>query len=302
MGFELTEEFTKEHNLSAEQVEAVVKFGNDTITGINDNWKATLEDKITERTNTTFEGATVKIEKESGIKRNEGEIAADYIARVGNTAFSEMKNKASKALEEAEQKLLDASKEGASAEELQRLKGQVDDLQKKEVEYDKLVSDDITGKYQTAKDRISELEQKLAFNNVKPAFSPDVNEYESKAKWEKFIHETKALGDLKEVNNEWVVVSKDNPHDITKLSDLVAKSEEIQGIVKGRQQTGSGTTPVESTVVEGVPFKVPLNAKSSDINQLITQHLTSKGLDPMSKDFSKQYGELYTKIKKQKTA
>ena len=59
---------------------------------------------------------------------------------------------------------------------------------------------------------------------------------------------------------EPVAVSKENQYKQTKLEDLVKKDDELQKLLEGRKQTGTGGRTEDLETVEGVPFKVPKDA------------------------------------------
>jgi hypothetical protein len=296
MAFELTPELTETLKLTPEQVTGVTEFGTSTITGLQDSWGTELETKITERTNTTFEGATKKIEKESGIARNHGEVASDYIARVNETAFSDLRTKAETKLAAAEQALLDASKDGASKEELTKLREDIKGFQTKAADYDKLVEDDVVGKYATSKETIQSLQHELAFTNARPKFSDDVNTFEADAKWGQFVAKANEMGSLEKVDKDWVIIDKNNPAKVTKISDLVAKDETISGLINGRTQEGIGNTSTENVTVNGVPFELPKDATPTQRAEAIRGYLKKEGLNTNMDSWGAEYSKWNNKI------
>jgi len=293
--FELNEETAEKFGIPKDKIGEVSAHVNAHVVDLKGEWDKTISEKANELSSNTLEGATKKIEKESGIARLPNEQAKDYFVRVNNEYMPNINAK----LAAAEQKLIDAEKDGASKEEMIKLKEKFDALQVKEAEFDTFKESGIEEKYNALLESNSKMKDDLAFNSNKPRFAEGTNEYEADAKWNNFVKETKALGKLEKVDDDWVIIDKDNANKVYKLADLVAKNKEIQGLVDGRQQPGTGARTKDDKKIEGVPFAVPANATAGEKQKLIREHLTSKGVDKHknNKEYTKQFQELYLKIK-----
>lgn len=88
-----------------------------------------------------------------------------------------------------------------------------------------------------------------------------------------------------------------NQYATKKLSELLAKDESVQELLKGRQQGGTGGQQVEGIVLDGVPFKVPADADGKTRSKLIKEHLESKGIRTADPKYSKEFDKLNKKIK-----
>ena len=302
MALEITEEFATEHGLSAEQVTAVTGFVNPWHEEQVVELKGTYDGKANENAEAILNGAATKITEITSVSRNDGEKVADFMLRAwGNYSTSEKT-----ALEEAkadyDKKLAEFDGDAGTKEALRLAEEKLDSLQQKTADYDDIVA--YKDKYESLSTEHITMKEKVVFGNVKPNFPDTVDEYRAKAKWSEFMDNVKKDYDVELVDGESMAISKENKHKVVKLSELLSKDEEITTLLAGRQQNGTNGKPVQKKSIEGVPFDVPVDAKSSDINKLVMDYLLSKPdtANMMSQEYSKQYGELYNKIKGQQTA
>ena len=293
MEFELNQETAEKFGINQDNLNALSEHVNNHIIELKGTWDKSAKDEANRIANNTLEGATKNIEKESGISRMSGEKASEYLSRVNLNYMPSIQEK----INAANEKLLNAEKNGATATELKELQNKFDILQQKEAEFDALKDGDYQNKYNTLLERFNANNHRLAYAGVKPNFSKDVNEYEAKAKWEEFVNNANSLGELKEVDNEWVIVDKENVHKTYKLKDLVNKDQTIQSLINGRQQNSPGAKQTNFKTIEGVPFDVPIDAKPSKKQELVTEHLLSDGAKPTDTNWSSKFQELYNKIR-----
>ena len=67
---------------------------------------------------------------------------------------------------------------------------------------------------------------------------------------------------------------KENKFKTGLLSDLVKENQEIQELVKGREQKGAGAGHKPDVKIEGLPFTVPENATPSERQKAIKEYIT----------------------------
>jgi len=198
---------------------------------------------------------------------------------------------------EYEEKIKNVKGNETLGKEYDELKLKFSDSQKKEATYDKLIEGNYEEKYNNLLGETNSLKIGNAFNSVKPSFPTTVNNYEVSAKWDSFKTSVLNSNTLELVDNEWMAVDKENKHKVTKLTDLVGKDADLTKLLEGRQQQGLGGKEKNLQEIEGVPFQVPENSTAPERSKLIRDHLASKGINPMSKDYSKMFTELNTKIR-----
>lgn len=244
-------------------------------------------------------GAIDPIVKATGINRNEGEKAADFLTRVGTSYLSEKQSELDKIKSDYEEKIKGVKGSETLASEYEAMKVKHDEVLQKYADYDELKEKAV--KADEYGQQLSTLKLEVAFGEVKPNFPESVNKYEAAAKWNELKNSILDKNTIEIVDGVPMAVDKENPHKVTKLQDLVEKDEEINALAKGRQQGGTGAKQVDKETIDGVPFEVPVNATSEDRTKLIKEYLTKKGISPISDEYSKQFSELNIKIL-QKTA
>lgn len=291
MPFEFTEEEIEQLALSDEQKTKIL----DKVTGYEADLKKTYDGKAHENAQGILDGAASKITEVTGIEREQGEKIADFIQRA-NTAHSKQLRED---LEKAKNDYLEKSKnvkgsEGLS-EELAALKAKYDDAQQKLANFDDL--NDKASKYEELQTKYTNMTEQVAFTNVKPAFPDTVNKYEAQAKWEAFIKGVKEKYNVKLVDGQGLAIDKENEYKQKSIEDLLKEDAEIQSLLGGRQQGGTGAKAVDLTKIEGVPFEVPKEASKADVQKLIQEHLEKEGVNKTSADYSQKFSELYKKIK-----
>lgn len=292
---ELSKELIEKFNLPAEAVQGINEFGAGLITQERQTISEEFKGVANKNAEGILSGAMNETIELTGFSRNEGEHVAAFISRASKEF---LKNK-----EDALQKEYDQKLKNAEGGDLDRIKldfeTEKNDLLKKYADFDTIKGKaDKADEYQA---NLSSLKLKVAFSDVKPSFPEGVNTYEINAKWAEFKNKVLEENHIElDENNEPVYISKENAYVTGKLKDLVDKDITIQELKKGRQQEGlGGQNNASAESIEGVPFKVDT---SKNVSIQIKDYLTNnKKLDVLSRQYSKEFGELLSKIR-QKTA
>lgn len=297
---EFKEEFIKENELSEAQVTALTSATNDNEATLKKEWDGvanTNAEKI-------LSGAATKIFDTTKIKREEGEKMGDYIGRVQTESFSTKETEYTTKMAELEEKMKTAGSDETLKGEYEELKGKFSTLQQKEAEFDKLNGSGITDKYEKQTEAFNKLNLQVSFNSVKPNFPDTVNAYEANAKWNDFKNETLSKYHIKLDEGEAIAIDKENEHKVIKLKDLIGKDTEITALLAGRQQKGPNGKPTETGKIEGVPFDVPVTAKTDTKAraEAIREYLSKEGISNTDSKYSTKFQEYNKKIMEQQTA
>lgn len=296
---EITKEVIEKAGLNEDQVKAISEWSKEAIA----SQTKTIEEKYASEANKNAEnilaGAASKTEKDTGVKRNEGEKVGDYIVRAASEHLSVKQSELDKLKSEYEEKV-----KKASGTDLEAIKKQYADekdaILKQYADYHELKEK--ATKADEYGQQLTGLKLKVAFSSVKPSFPDTVNTYESAAKWSAFEKSILEKYDIEIVEDDYICIDKENKHRTFKLLELVSKDETITELTKGRQQQGIGAKPVSMQKLEGIPFDVPVNASTADISKLVKEHVLKSVPDVTSQAYTKQFAELFDKIKKQRTA
>jgi len=295
---ELSKEIIESHKLTEDQVKAVTEYGKSVIASekgkIEEEWKT----KAHTDAQGILSGAATSIEKLTGIKRKDAEKIAEYIERSANEYTNTQKSELEKLKNDYEEKIKGVKDAGALKDEYEKMKLSQDAILKKYADYDSVKEKaQQAGEYEK---QLSELKLEVAFAKAKPSFPDTVNPYESKAKWDEFTKKLLEKNTIELVDGEPIVVDKENKYKQEKLVDVVAKDEAIQGLLKGRQQTGIGAKPVDKKTIEGVPFEVPVNADTKTIGQTIRDYLAKQNVALTSTEYPVLFSKYMTAIQQQK--
>ena len=296
---EFSKEFIEEQKLSPEQVTAltgkVTTHYDAKIADLKGEWDGVAD----KNTNGILDGVVKYTQSKTGftLDRNQGEKHGDYLNRFTTAYFEKKTSEIDKLKSEYDEKIKNAGTDETLKKELQSTKDLYSELQKKEAQFDELNGSGVKDKYDTLVGEHSVLKLDVAFSSVKPNFPDTVNSFEASARWDSFKKEILKDNTLELVDNEWLAINKENKHKQAKLSDLISKDAEITKLMEGRQQPGPNATEKTLTDIEGVPFKVPLEATSIEVSKLIKDHLLSKGIGGTHINFSTKFAELHTKIK-----
>tara|TARA_R110002124_G_scaffold283449_2_gene459510 strand:- start:28939 stop:29817 length:879 start_codon:yes stop_codon:yes gene_type:complete len=289
---ELPKEFITEHNLTEQAVQAINGLNASTIAELKKSW----DGKANADANAILDGATKKVSEITGLQRAEGQKIADYIESAWQHHSTSKSSELANLKADYESKIKSVGGSEALTKEYEALKDRVENHYKK-IEVDYEATKPFKEKYEAQNQELTKFKIDLAFNSNKPNFPDTVNAYESTAKWNEFKSEVLDKYTIEIVNGEAKAINKDNKHDIVKLKDLVTHNENLNSLLKEREQKGIPTKEAKLADVEGVPFKVPANATSKEIGGLVKAHLTSKGLGMQTRAYSDEYAKLYSKIK-----
>lgn len=298
---ELNQELIEKHGLSEDAVKDIVSFGAEFVANEKNALSEALKGEATKNAERILDGAASKIAELTGVKRGEGQKIADYITDASNKFLQSKQSKLDELKAEYEQKVKSAG--GADLDKIKaEYQADKDELLKKYADYDELKEK--ATKADTYSQKLTEMQKQVAYGKVKPNFPESVNIYEAKAKWADFIKgvEEKYNIELDE-NNDPLYIAKDNKFKTGKLSDLVENDPIIKELAQGRQQVGLGTKPKEENTIDGVPFTIQKGADKAAIQKKVRDYLTTEEkLDFTSKEYSKRFNELYTKIKQETAA
>jgi hypothetical protein len=292
---EFTEEFVAEHKLTPEQVTAVKTFGTDHVANERKAWDDKLKTDGNQYAEGILNGVVAPIEKETGIKRGDGEKTADFLKRATGSHLATKQAEVDTLKAEYAEKIKNGGTDAAMKEELTKAKAEVDRLKQIEAEYEPIKG--VKEQYETLQKEHGTLKLETAFGKARPSFPETVNAYEADAKWNTFKNGILTKYNIEIVDGDPIAIDKENEHKRYKLSELAAQDKDLAELTKGRQQPGSGTTIKDVVDIEGVPFKVPANATSEERSKAIRDYLTNdKKLDPLSAQFSEEFAGYLKKI------
>lgn len=283
---ELSAEQITELGLTEENVPKVSSFLADQIA----NTKQEFEGVANKNAEAILDGALGKIATDTKIARNQGEKAGDYIPRAWGEFNSNRINELNTSKLSYEQKVKDFKGNEDLITKITTLETEKDSLLQKYADYD-----DVKGKaekFEPLSNEFNSMKLQVAFSKVKPNFPSDANQYEVDAKWGGLKKDILDKYDIQMVDGEAIAISKENQHSQKKLSDLVGQNEDINALLKGRQQTGTGHQQATLEDIEGVPFKIPKDANAETRTKLIREHLTKEGLAVTDNKYSAEFARL----------
>jgi len=295
MDFELQEDFVKEHGFNEDQTSALKAHVSSHIAELQQQW----DGKANENAEGILNGALSLIAKQTGVNRNDGEKAGEYIPRAWENFSQDKTQEIDRLKSEYNQKLQDFNGDTASKAELEKARLELDEAKQKYADYDSLK--ETAEKYNPLAEKYEQMNVEVCFSNVKPSFPDTVNQYEANFKWNEFKNEIQQNYNIKLVDGVAKAIDKENEYKVFDLKDLVSKNDEILELSKGRQQSGINHRQGETVKIEGVPFDVPKDADSKTRTKLIQEHLAKEGISTMHKDYSAKFAELNQKILTQKT-
>ena len=292
---ELSKEIIEAQGFSREQVTAMNAIltpllDEPTVADLKKEW----DGKANEQAEGILTGAAKAITNLTKVERNQGEKVADYMARAYGVMSETGNTELAAAKLEYDDKVKNFKGDPDQAKRLEEARVKLDDLQKKEADYDALLSSGVKDKYDDLQGKYEAMNKQVAFGNVKPVFSADSNEYEVATKWSEFQSEVLGKYDVVLVDGEAIAIDKDNEHKTVKLKDLVAQNNVLTELVKGRQQQSMNGKQTDLKDVEGLPFKLDANA---DLTKQIQEHLAANGVGNLDSTYSKKFGELYKTAK-----
>ncbi len=290
---ELTQEFIEKNGLSEEQVTAVTGYVQ---TEIVPNIKKEYDGKANENAENILTGAAKRAKElfKVDLDREQGEKWADYLDRISQNTLSSKNAELEQKEKEIQQKLANFKGGDEYKAQLEKLNKEKDDLLKQVAELEPLKG--IDEKYRQASETLTGLKKEVAYNSVKPNFPNTVNPYEADAKWNEWKKGVEQKYTIELVDGVPMAIDKENHHKVVKLSDLISADNNINELLKGRQQNGTGANPADLQEVEGVPFKVPKNATSEERSTLIREYLEKQGIKKIDPTYASKFAELNLKI------
>jgi hypothetical protein len=264
--------------------------------------KKTYDGKANENAENIISGAAKKLTDVTGVQREQGEKYADFLVRASAKHMEAKEAKLTARQAEPEEKIKNGNVSETVKKELEETKVKLQDLLKKEAEYEKIKP--IAEKYPELEKSFNTMKITNAFGSVKPSFPDTVNQYEASAKWNAFVAGVQAKHNIEIVDGEAIAIDKENQYKPFKLSELVGKDETIQALIKGRVQTGPGFKKPE-VKIEGIPFAVPENATSEEKQKAIREYLLNELKIPLHDPrYAVEFGRWNVEIskKQQKTA
>ena len=291
---EFTEDFIKTNELNETQVTALKAADNDFIAKLQQEW----DGKANENAEGILHGATKAVQDLTGITHEKGQKIAEYLTLASSNYLEGSKTSLERKQKELDEKIKNAGGDETLKSELLTAKEQIEGLQRIEAEHSEWVKGDFKNLFEKSNGELSSMKKQVAFGNVKPKFADGVNEYEAKAKWNSFKNSTLEKYDIHlDENNEPHYADKENKFKTGKLSDLVKEDQEIQSLVKGRQQTGIGASAKASIDIEGVPFKVPEGATPTERQKTIKDYIIGEEkISEFSPKYAARFSELNKKI------
>lgn len=291
---EFTEDFIKTNELSDTQVTALTKATNDNEATL----KKDLEGEANKNAEGILHGATKAIVEKTGIAHENGVKIADYLTLALDGSFKGEKASLERSQKDLDEKIKNAGTDEVLKSELISAKEKIEGLQKIEAEHADWIKGDYKNLFEKSSGELSSMKKHVAYANVKPKFADGVNEYESRTKWNEFEARTDAKYDIHiEKGKEPLYIDKENKFKTGKLSDLVKEDQEIQELVKGREQKGAGAGHKPDVKIEGLPFTVPEDATPKErqiaIKDYIIGTLEIPYLDPR---YATKYSEFNAKI------
>lgn len=283
---ELSQEQITELGLTEENTSKVSSFLADQIA----DTKKEFEGLANKNAENILTGASKKIFETTKVERNQGEKVGDYVARAWSEFNTSKIDELGQSRSEYEEKVKNFKGDKDLITKITDLETEKDTLLQKYANFDDLKSK--AEQYDPLLENFSQMKKQVAFNKVKPNFPSEANPYEVNAKWSAFEKDILEKYDVQLVDGEPIAISKENQHSQKKLSELLSQNEDINALLKGRQQSGTGAQQANLTDIEGVPFKVPENASAEDRSKLIREHLTKEGYKVTDPMFSQKFAEI----------
>lgn len=290
---EFIEALKAEIGLSDEQLPKLKEAVTNHVAELQKQW----DGKANENAEKIIDGAAKSIESLTGIPRMQGQKVADYLKETSTKYFDDTKISLQKKEQELDRKLKEGGGDSALKAELEQVKTSLDTFKQKEAQFADWEKNDYKGKYEETTQKMTQMELRVAFSNVKPAFPDTVNQYESAAKWKEFQDSITTAYNIKlNEDGEAIAVDKSNEYKIVKLADLVKNDKTISELTKGRAATGLGSGQKQNTKVEGIPFEVPENATPEERTKAIREYLSNAGILVTSTEYAKRFAEYNAKL------
>lgn len=295
---EFTQEFIEANGLNEDQVKAVTGFvQTDIVPTLKKTYDEEYKGKANENAEGILSGASKYAKEKLGveIEREQGEKWADYLQRVSETHFSSKEKALADKEKEYQDKLANFKGGDEYKAELDKIKGELDTYKKQVAELEPLRG--IDEKYNETVSKLTNMQKEVAYGSVKPNFPETANQYEVEAKWNKFKNDIEAQYNIELIDGKPFAIDKENVHKKVELASLVAANEDISSLTQGRSQKGTGAKPTDSISVEGLPFKVPKGADSTELTKIVKEYVLNEVGSITSNAYAKKFQEYYLKAK-----
>lgn len=285
----INDELVTKLSLNEEQVSGIKEFYESSVAELKKQYDTDYSGKANENAEKIIDGALSAVFGATRVEREKGEKVADYFNRVKSIEIDGKKA-------ELEEKLKNTKGDEVLKKSYEEAIAKLDESQAKIAQYETsyVPKED----FEKVNQEYFGMKTEVAFNSVRPNFPDTVNKYELNAKWNEFKKGILDEFTIELVDGESIAISKENKHKQIKLSDLVAKDSNIQGLLDGRKIEGLGSKPESFRQVEGVPFKVPEGADSKVRADLIRKHLTEQGINAADPRYASRFAELNAKLLK----
>lgn len=284
---EFDAKFIEENQLNDEQISAISKY-------VDIHTNEQIGAKVNEHTEKTLENVWSTVNEMTGIQRNQGEKYADALNRASGLYLKTQKENLALRQAALEEKIANTKGDESLKSRIKELEESLQPLKQKAALYDEWEKEDYKGKFETSSKELNANKQRMAFAMSRPSKPEHVNPYEWDAKMKDF--EKKILTTNKivfdEDNTAWAV-SMENEFTKHKITDLYKEDQSLQELMRERQVTGLGSGSRKDVTIDGLPFKLPENATSTERNEAIRKHLqTVEKIDMMSNGYSERFNEL----------
>lgn len=288
----ITEEIAKELNLTPDQIAGIKPLYENDLATKKQGWDTLANDNAEKIIIGAITATTEKFKID--LPREQGEKNADYLARLNAKVVETNQSNIQRLEKELAQKVKDFNGGEATKEELQKAQKALDEAQLKLVDYDDLKAK--AGQLEEIQTKYSSLEERVYFQNEKPSFPDTVNKYEAEAKWNAFLKsfDEKWNREFDDKGNS-IAVSKENPHLKKTLKELVEADTELKPLLEGRKQEGTGGK-TGGKKLEGLEIELPENPTSEDKSKAINAYLDAKGIPKLSRERTQMFTETLKKI------
>lgn len=291
MSFKINEEISKELELNEDQVEKLNAYGSDTVADLQKSWDDKLKEDGNKYAEGILSGAADKVQKETGIERQQGEKLADYFARSGQSFLSDKQKALDDMKGEYEEKIKGVKDGSKLKEELDTYKSKVAELEE---------SAGYKDKFESLNQEHLSLKKQMAYSSIRPNFPETANKYEVDAKWNEFVKGIEENFKIENVEGTWKAIDKENEYKQKDLAELVKENEAIQSLLEAEESgktKGFNGKPASVKKIEGLPFEVPTGATSAELSKLINEHLDKQGISKTDGARAKRFAELHKTAK-----
>lgn len=297
MEFEINAELVTEHKLTDEAVTAITgqvttALGTQ-LTETENRLKGEFDGKANTDKNNILDQISKGVTKKFGFRaREDAEKFEDFAGNFLGFLEKGVKEKET----ELDKKIKDSSGiDQVAKDKLATLETERPELLEIVGKYNKIVDDDVLGKFESLQKEHTSQTNEISWQKVKPACPEGVNEFEFDAKWNDMVRGVEATHHIKwdADGKKGVGVNKEKSFETFPLDHFVSKDEPFQELLKGRQQPGSGAGTGKEVTIEGLPFTLPKGANIQEITERVTKHVNQEiGTDTFNPKWKERFREL----------